>query len=168
MAAAISVPVDNGRGDIFVSICIESNYNQPTYPALSPPPFQTVSHLIFSSIQSKNGNKRIKHFFLDLWRYGWRQEIERPRFWRLLCSRWNGDAVYFIRAKSRKWDEQTKIQKVTRHHDTTEILQVTWTQTEKVRSRLNIIMESAQIIAFYWCIWRKNWWNCDRFKLKYD
>lgn len=42
MGAAIGVPVDNGKGDIFVSVCIQSNYNQPTYPSLSPPPFQTI------------------------------------------------------------------------------------------------------------------------------
>lgn len=42
MAAALGIPVDNGRGDIFVSICIESNYNQPTYPPLDPAPFQTI------------------------------------------------------------------------------------------------------------------------------
>lgn len=62
MAAALSIPVDNGRGDIFVSICIESNYNQPTYPALSPPPFQTVSHQILINSKKKNENNKIKHF----------------------------------------------------------------------------------------------------------
>lgn len=42
MGAAIAIPVDNGRDDIFMSVCIQANYNQPTYPPLDPPPFQTV------------------------------------------------------------------------------------------------------------------------------
>lgn len=43
LAIALAIPVDDGRGDIFESICIEANYNQYTFSPLTPPPFQTVT-----------------------------------------------------------------------------------------------------------------------------
>lgn len=46
IGAALAIPLDNGRGDVFVSYCIESNYVHPTYSvkklALDPPPFTPV------------------------------------------------------------------------------------------------------------------------------
>lgn len=41
---AFATPLDNGRGDVEVSVCMETNYNQPNYePQIDPPLFQTVS-----------------------------------------------------------------------------------------------------------------------------
>lgn len=51
LGAALAIPLDNGRGDVFVSYCINSNYNVPTYSvdyvSLDPPPFGPVSWKIF-------------------------------------------------------------------------------------------------------------------------
>lgn len=44
MGIAIQVPLDNGRGDVVFSLCMQANYNQPNFePNLQPEPFQTVS-----------------------------------------------------------------------------------------------------------------------------
>lgn len=46
LAVALAVPIDNGRGDVFVSYCVETNFNSPTYDQtgqLDPPLFTTVT-----------------------------------------------------------------------------------------------------------------------------
>lgn len=44
MGIAIQLPLDDGRGNVEFSICMEANYNQPQFePELSPELFQTVS-----------------------------------------------------------------------------------------------------------------------------
>lgn len=44
MGIAIALPLDNGRGDVEFSVCIEGNFNQPNFePSLQPEPFQVVS-----------------------------------------------------------------------------------------------------------------------------
>lgn len=44
MGIAIQLPLDDGRGNVQFSICMEANYNQPNFePSLQPEPFQTVS-----------------------------------------------------------------------------------------------------------------------------
>lgn len=43
MGIAIQLPLDNGRGDVEFSLCMEANYNQPQFePSLEPELFQTV------------------------------------------------------------------------------------------------------------------------------
>lgn len=42
------VPVDNGIGNVFVSLCIETNYNEPAFSdggTLDPPLLTTVKNL---------------------------------------------------------------------------------------------------------------------------
>lgn len=44
LGMAFEVPVTDIDGDVAVSICLESNFNQPQYePELDPPLFQTVT-----------------------------------------------------------------------------------------------------------------------------
>lgn len=47
MDLAVAVPVDNGRGNVFVSYCVSVGYGVPSYnddySGLSPTPFQVVS-----------------------------------------------------------------------------------------------------------------------------
>ncbi|XP_031621581.1 uncharacterized protein LOC116339694 [Contarinia nasturtii] len=42
LSVGLAIPVDNGRGDIFMSLCVQSNFNQPTFSPLEPPLFQTI------------------------------------------------------------------------------------------------------------------------------
>lgn len=45
MAVAIAIPLDNGRGDIFLSICVAISYSQPVYDSpdgIDPKPYKTV------------------------------------------------------------------------------------------------------------------------------
>lgn len=43
---AVAIPVDNGRGNVYMSYCITSGYSLPTFNddgvGLDPLPFQTV------------------------------------------------------------------------------------------------------------------------------
>lgn len=51
IGVAAAFPVDNGRGDIFETICFQANYNQPNYePVLTPALFQVVCFIRFSLI----------------------------------------------------------------------------------------------------------------------
>lgn len=45
LGAAVAVPVDNGRFDVFLSYCVAGGFGQPEYDSpegINPSPFQTV------------------------------------------------------------------------------------------------------------------------------